>query len=175
MRAKVALVVLGLLLSGGMAVAQDQAGKSPASAAAYGAVIACEAVAEPSARLACFDRTVATLAAEIRDKKVVVIDAATVREARRGLFGLSLPRLKLFDSDDDEAITEIDSRITGVAFTREGKAVFVLADGSRWRQTESRQLSARIGQPINIKRGAMGGYMATVNKRSGIRVIRLAE
>ena len=175
MRANVALLAVGLLLSGGMAAAQDQAGKNPAPAAAYDAVVACEAVAESSARLACFDRTVAALAAAIRDKKVVVIDAATVREARRGLFGLSLPRLKLFDSDDDEAIDEIDSRITGLASTREGKAVFVLADGSRWRQTESRQISARVGHPIKIKRGAMGGYMATVNNRSGIRVIRLAE
>lgn len=153
---------------------KDRSGSPPA---AYEAVVACEKITEPSGRLACYDRAVAALAVAVRDKQVAVIDRATVHEARRGLFGLNLPRLNLFGRDDDaeEEIQSIDSTITAVSSTREGKAVFGLADGSRWRQTELRKVFARVGQPIQVKRGALGGYMATIGNRDGIRVIRIID
>ena len=120
-----ALTLLGLLTLASSAVAQDRSKEAPTPPPVYDAVVACEAITEAQSRLACFDRSVAALSAAIRDKQVVVLDGATVREARRGIFGLSLPRLKLFDSDDDEAVTEIDSTITGVRMAKDGMPIFV--------------------------------------------------
>lgn len=177
MRNCAALAIIALACSSHAAVAQTDDDKAPTSPAAYEAVIGCEKVAEAAARLACFDRAVAALNVAVRDKQVAVIDRATVREARRGLFGLNLPRLNLFGRGDDaaEEIQAIDSTITAVSSTREGKSVFGLADGSRWRQTELRKVYAKVGQPIHIKRGAIGGYMATIENRGNIRVIRIIE
>lgn len=167
-----------LMVASAPLVAQDSpATDAPAAPAVYRAVIACEDIAEPAQRLACFDRNVAALKAAAAARQVVVVDRTTIREARRGIFGLKLPRLKLFDDDQDGAqeIVSIDSTISGVRMAKDGMPIFVLADGARWKQTEGRNVFARSGQPIHIKRAAMGSYMANVNKQAGVRVVRLAD
>jgi hypothetical protein len=168
----------GLALAGvfaaGSAGAQDR--DQPQPPAVYQAVIDCDAIAEAAERLACFDRSVAALKAATRAREVVVVDRGTVREARRGLFGLSLPRIKLFGNDDDtEEVTAIDSTIASVRMAPDRMPIFVLADGARWKQTEGRNVFAKAGQPIHIKRGALGSYVANVNKQPGVRVVRLAQ
>ena len=170
----IAIAIPSMVVSAG-ALARDKAKDAPAPSAAYEAVVACEKLTDPAARLACFDTAVASLTAAVRDRKVVVIDSSVVREARRGIFGLSLPRLRLFDNDDDEPVTAIDSTITAVRIAKDGMPIFVLEDGARWKQTEGRNVFARGGQPIHIKRAAMGSYMANVNKQPGVRVVRLAD
>ena len=161
-------------LAASPAAGQDR--DQPAPPPVYQAVMACEAITDSAQRLACFDRSVAALKAATNAREVVVVDRGTVREARRGLFGLSLPRIKLFGGDDDtEEVTAIDSTITGVRVAQDGMPVFVLADGARWKQTEGRNVFAKAGHAIHIKRAAMGSYMANINKQPGIRVIRLAQ
>jgi hypothetical protein len=165
---------LALALVAVPAAAQDR--DQPAPPAVYQAVIDCEAIAEPAQRLACFDRSVAALKTATRERQVVVVDRGTVREARRGLFGLSLPRIKLFGNDDDtEEVTAIDGTIASVRMASDGLPIFVLEDGARWKQTDGRNVFPKAGQPIHIKRAAMGSYMANVNKQPGVRVIRLAQ
>lgn len=141
----------------------------------FQSVLDCEKETDPEARLACFDRTVAALAAAHRDRELAVVDRSSMREARRGIFGLSLPRLKLFDSDESEEVTAIDSTIAGVRMAKDGMPIFVLADGARWKQTEGRNVFPKAGNPIHIRRAAMGSYMANVNKQPGVRVVRISE
>jgi hypothetical protein len=168
-----AIVLAG---AGGAAWAQKADKSPPPPPAVYQAVIDCGTVAGAEARLACFDGAVAALSAATRDRQVVVVDRSTMREARRGIFGLSLPKLRLFGGDDDsELVTSIDSTITGVRVAKDGMAIFVLEDGGRWKQTEGRNVYPKVGQPIHIKQAAMGSYMANVNKQPGVRVVRLAE
>ncbi len=138
-------------------------------------VLDCEAVTEPQARLACFDRSVAELASASKDRQVLVVDRETMRETRRGVFGLGLPSLKLFSGGDSEEVTSIDSTITGLRTASDGMPIFVLEDGARWKQTEGRNVYPKVGNPIHIKRAAMGSFMANVDKQPGVRVVRLAN
>lgn len=147
----------------------------PAPPAVFQSVLDCEKEREPQARLACFDRAVGALSAAHRDREVAVVDRNSMREARRGIFGLSLPRLKLFDNDESEAVTAIDSTIAGVRMANDGMPIFILADGARWKQTEGRNVFPKVGHPIHISRGALGSYVANVNKQPGVRVVRIAN
>ena len=170
-------IALAVASTGALAQKKDKDAPNPAPAV-YQAVIDCGAIADPQARLACFDGAVAALNAATRDRQLVVVDRSTMREARRGIFGLSLPKLKLFggdDDDDSEQVTSIDSTISGLRMAKDGMPIFVLEDGARWKQTEGRNVYAKAGQPIHIKRAAIGSYMANVNKQPGVRVVRLAE
>lgn len=187
------LAVAGLLIGAGPAQAQVSAPAVPASpppssapaAAAptatpqaappsYQAVINCRAIAEPTARLACFDQTVGVLAESVTTRQVLVVDKAMVRETKRSLFGIALPKLRIFGPDnDEEEVDQIASTIQSLSETREGLSIFGLADGSRWRQTEGRYMFPKVGQPIVVKRASLGGYMAKVNGQIAVRVVRI--
>ena len=152
---------------------KDQVMQTPAT---YQAVLDCKPIADPSARLACYDQKVATLAAAVRDRQLVIADRESIREARRGLFGLRLPQLKLFGGDGDaEEVQQIESTITAVRSASDGMPIFVLADESRWKQTDGRTLFAKAGGKIRVRRTAMGGYMANVDGQTAVRVVRLAN
>jgi hypothetical protein len=141
----------------------------------YQAVLDCRTVADNAARLACFDKSVSALEAGTRARDVVVIDRATIRATKRGLFGINLPRLNMFGGNDDVEVDQIESTISGTRSTSDGLSVFILADGSRWQQTDGRFTYPRQGQPILIRRAAMGSFMARVNNQPGVRVARLPE
>lgn len=141
----------------------------------FQAVLDCEKVSDAQERLACFDRAVAALAAASRNRELAVFDRNTMREARRGIFGLGLPKLKLFGGDQAEEVTEIDSTISGVRTASDGMPVFVLEDGARWKQTDGRNVYAKTGQSIHIRRAALGSYVANINKQPGVRVVRIAN
>jgi len=143
----------------------------------FEAVVNCWALASDSERLACYDSSVAALAAAREKEDIVVADRATIRETKKGLFGFTLPKLKLFggaerDSDD---VKEIDSTITAVRDTADGLAIFTLADGARWKQTDGGATFAKPGIGIRIKRGTLGSYLASIDKGAFIRVVRLAQ
>lgn len=140
-------------------------------------VLDCRALADPTERLACFDREVAMMEQAETAKELVVVDRKQIKEARRSLFGLPLPSLAIFGGRDDD-VEEEDSRIESTIRTSAadpyGKYTFVLADGAVWRQTDGRLLNARPkpGQTIQIRRGAIGSYLANVNGQSAVRVTR---
>ena len=95
-------MVQGLLISGMLAIAAQAPQSAPAVPAALKAVTDCRTIAESQARLACFDKQVAALAQATASGAIVALDRQAVRTARRSLFGLDLPRLPFFDSDDDD-------------------------------------------------------------------------
>lgn len=164
-----------LVFTSSAAWARDEKAPAPPPPV-FQSVLDCEKITASADRLACFDKTVAALSAAHRGREVAVVDRGSIREARRGIFGLSLPRLKLFGGDGgEEEVTAIDSTITGVRTANDGMPIFVLEDGARWKQTEGRNVYAKSGQPIHIKRAAMGSFMANVNKQPGVRVVRLAN
>ena len=170
---------LGLAIFAGPACAKDS-NKAPASPAVYQAVVDCRALADAAQRLVCFDRTVGEMAAATSSKDLVILDRAAMRETRKGLFGFSLPKLKLFgggsdDADERDQVKELESTITGIRSANDGFAIFTIEDGAHWKQTDGRNLFPKVGNKIKIKRAAMGSYMAAIEGRSGIRVMRLGN
>lgn len=178
MRRLTCLIAPLTLLLSAPALAKDKDAKDQAPAVqpqVFQAVVDCRKLTDSAARLACYDASVAALAGAAEAKQVLVVDRATTEKTKRSLFGLSLPKIKLFGENDDVEIEKIESTITAVSSARDGSAIFVLADGGRWKQTEGRDTFAKAGQKIEIVKGSLGGYFARINGQSGVRVIRLPQ
>ena len=109
MRQTIYVASMVLAFTTAPALAKDQT--PAAQPAVFQAVLDCKTLTDPAARLACFDQTTQALADAAKTNDVLVVDRATVRKTKRGLFGLSLPRIKLFGDNDDEEIEQIDSTI----------------------------------------------------------------
>lgn len=139
-------------------------------------LLACRGIGDAAARVACYDTAVAALQ-EARDKKeVVVLDREGVKQAKRSIFGFSLPKLKLFGgSDKDEPeVTEITSTLSEVKPASYGLYFYALEDGSVWQTTEPQGASEpRRGQSITIKAGMLGSYISHVGKDRGVKVKRI--
>lgn len=172
------ILTIGLALAA-MASAGSAAAKTQPLAAApppkiFTDVIQCRTITDNAERLACFDRSVGTLATAQANKEVYVADKEAMREARKGLFGFNLPNMKIFSDDDMEKdVNQIESTIAGVSQGQKGY-IFTLKDGARWMQTDGAYMDKpKIGANIRIKRASFGSYFGQVEKNPGVRVERL--
>ncbi|WP_347302772.1 hypothetical protein V5740_12320 [Croceibacterium sp. TMG7-5b_MA50] len=153
--------------------------KSAGAASATGLsqrLAACRAITDDTARLACFDAAAAALAGAEAAGEVRLVDRATVQEARRAVFGFSLPRINLLGDDEDEGarVREISGTLAEVRPFSRGLHLLVLADGSRWQTTEERtNFFPRSGDTITIAAGALGSYVARIDDGRSIRVKRI--
>lgn len=171
---RITLPALALVMTS--APATGQTAPADGAAATFARAVACRTITTPEERLACFDREVAALARAEAAQEIRVLDRQQVRRARRSLFGLTLPDLDLFGGGDgdEQGVSEINAIIRSVSQDPTGKWIFVLDDGARWAQIDSRQLGIdpRPGQPIRIRRAAMGSFLANVNRQVAVRVQR---
>lgn len=161
------------------ALARDDDEKTPPPAI-FQDVIDCQKMTDTTARLSCYDEKVATLAAAQESRQVVIADREQIKEARRGLFGFSLPKIRLFsggsdEKDKEERIEELQTTITSARQFGYGKWILTLAEGGRWQQTDTIRLNSdpRSGDTILIKTAAMGSYLASINGQRSIRVKRV--
>lgn len=144
----------------------------------FEALVRCRAITDDSARLRCFDTAAANLQEAAERREVVVVDKAQVRESRRRLFGLPLPRLPIFgggdDDEDEDEIRSIESAVTSAHQINYGQWVVRLEDGSTWVQTDNNIIASRPrpGQPVRVQRGVLGSYMMRVNNQPAVRVRR---
>jgi hypothetical protein len=99
-----------------------------------------------------------------------------VKESRKGLFGFSLPKIKIFGSGDDDKneIKEIDAVVAKMRQSQNGW-VFTLEDGAIWRQTDGIYIGTnpKIGSKIHIKKAALGSYMGKVENGVSFRIARV--
>ena len=146
--------------------------------AALEAMLRCRSIADEHARLECFDREVAAFEAATAARDVVVVDRKQVRETRRSLFGLSLPRLAIFGGGDhdpgDEEIDQIEGVVASALQTADNRWVVRLQDGATWRQIDDQVLGRRprAGSKVVIKRAAMGSFMMRLDGQPGVRARR---
>jgi hypothetical protein len=161
------------------ALAQRQAAAPPPRPQAFEALVRCRSIAEPDARLQCFDAAAAALQTAQERREVVVVDRAQVREGRRRLFGLTLPRIPIFgggddDDDDQDQVRTVEGVISEASQDNLGHWSVALQDGAVWVQTDNNRLALRPrpGHRVVINRGAMGSFMMRVNNQPGIRVRR---
>jgi hypothetical protein len=137
-------------------------------------VVQCRAITDAEKRLACFDRSVGALATAQANRDLYVADKEAIREARRGLFGFSLPKMKIFADDDmDQDISQIETTIASVSQGPKGY-IFTLKDGARWVQTDGAYMDKpKVGATIRIKRAVLGSYFASINGKPGFRIDRV--
>jgi hypothetical protein len=106
----------------------------------------------------------------------VVVDRARANQARRGLFGFSVPSFGgLFGGDDQDAIKQIESAVTRASRNAEGGWTVRLADGSTWTQTDDNPiaLEPRSGDKVVVRRAALGSFTMSVNRQPGVKVRRI--
>ena len=133
----------------------------------------CQAITDAAQRLACFDGAAAALVGAARRGDATIVDRSEVRQVRRSLFGFAMPKLPFFRGDDtaSEAADFLETRITSARPIGYGRYRLTLADGGAvWETTETYSTldPPRAGQPIRLKRGALGRYTLTINGQRGV-------
>ena len=161
------------------AIAATAAGPSAAKTAPVpsplvNAIEACRQIADPTQRLACYDRAAPALVDAARTGEIRVVDRGQVRQVRRSLFGFSMPKLPFFSGDDSAADTpdELATTIKSVRDIGYGKYRIVLTEGDAiWETTESSiSISEpKAGQKITIRRGPMGSYFVRINGQRSVK------
>lgn len=146
--------------------------------AAYQDLVKCREVADPAARLACFDAKTAAIEAATSSGDLVITDRAARRNARKGLFGFDFPGLGLFGGDDDDEANEttsLDSTIAAASEVGYGRWRIELTDGSVWLQTDDREFprDPAVGNKVHISRAPLGGYTMKVDNRRATKVRRV--
>lgn len=170
-RFAVALVLLASAAAAPVA-AKDKAPAVPP--AQIRELYACRDIADPTARLACFDREVGDLSVADQAREIVFTDKETAKETRRGLFGFSFPKLGGIFGGDEDAIKEIETTIRTVSTDRSGKYILGMEDESVWMQIDTTHLprQPKSGQKVKIRVATMGSYFATVEGGRAIRMKR---
>lgn len=139
-------------------------------------LVNCRSVADPTARLSCYDEKVAAIDEAEKKDELVLADKASMKEARKGLFGFSIPKLKIFGNDGkEEEDFELVAKIDSAYMANYGKWTIVLEDGARWTQIDTTVLrkSPKNGMEVKIRAAAMGSYFANIDGQRAIRMKRV--
>lgn len=176
MSTRVFLVASAFLVAGtGAASAKDKA--PPPAPQAYKDLVQCKEIAEPAARLACYDEKAGKLEQATASGELVVSDRATVKEAQRGLFGFRLPSLKLFGGGDDgkDEITSIDGVVASARTFGYGSWRITLQDGSVWEQIDDERpvFDPAKGDKVKIYKAALGTFKMNIAGQRAIKVRRV--
>lgn len=161
----------------GMVLGAPAFARNPADAgvpAQIQRLLACQAVTDNAARLACFDRETQTVAGALSGGDLVAMDREKVRSSKRSLFGFHVPTLGIFGGGDDD-VKQVEGVLAAVGANRDGGYIFRLEDGARWSQTDSKAIAMepRRGDKVVIKRGALGSYFLSIDRQPGVKVERL--
>lgn len=154
-------------------------------------VLACRALTESAARLACFDRQTAALAGspatalavvapaagpEINTPSAPVGSVAPMLDARQ-TFGLNDSAIAAHEEAAGarpQKVAKIEARIVGLALTGDGRTLFTLDNAQVWRQIESEgDMLAQLGDSATISRGLLGSYSLQLKSRRGCKVTRV--
>jgi len=141
----------------------------------------CSKIESSEDRLACFDKTVASLKTAEEKKELVAIDAESAKKLKKEAFGFNLPSLPKLGlpslgiaKDKEEAlVVGVDSISRG-----RGGTIFRLENGQIWQQSSGSFNYIPKGDLVaTIKPASMGSYMISLNngktKVRGMRVRRL--
>lgn len=155
----ISAMLIGIVTSAAIARDKDKLQPVPQI---FQDLVDCKVIAEPEQRLACYDERVTRVADAQKANELQVVDKAQIKEAKRGLFGLSLPDIKIFGGNDDE-ISNITSKVISVSQGADGW-VLEIEDGATWVQTDGVPLgrTPKVGDAIEIKKGVLGSFKARV-------------
>ena len=135
----------------------------------------CRSIQDSAQRLACYDREAATVDQAISKKDIVLIDKARATQAKRSLFGFSIPNFGgLFGGAEDE-VKEISSTVVSFVHNDYQGWTIKLADGSTWAQTDDYQLGLppEKGEKVVVRRGMLGSFSLQLGSQPGFKVKRI--
>ncbi|MFN4115041.1 MAG: hypothetical protein ACK4F7_00895 [Inhella sp.] len=123
----------------------------------------CAEIAEPTARLACYDKQFPPKALPVGSSAPA---AALVPDANNQRFGLPPER--------SAEPTSMSAQLSAVQQRQDGARIFVLDNGQRWLETDAQRRGVtNVGDHIEIRSAALGSFILVTPARVGIRVRRL--
>lgn len=144
---------------------------------------ACTRIADPGARLACYDAAFAGpgdvgTAASAPSAAPTPPPEEAQRSSRTGLedFGLSEAQRQAREGDaaDEKAAHSLEATIVKVASRPRGEFIVTLDNGQVWVQYEAdRRARVREGDVITIRKAALGSYLLVTPGRVATRVRRV--
>lgn len=164
-----ALALVAAPLSAAAQEAPSASQDSPVAALA-----ACRAIADDAARLRCFDSAAAAFTAAVDRKEVVVVGREELRRAKRADFGLG--RSRAIEEEvrvKEPEVREVTSVVRSVSESGYRLLRVRLEDGSVWQTIEPMIEEPKGGEPVRIRRGMIGNYMASFKGRIAVRVKRV--
>jgi hypothetical protein len=175
-RAAIGLMIV-TAVAGTAANGQSRQRGNPAAGtpASVQQLLDCRAITDSAARLACYDRQAGVIGQAISTRELVVIDKARANQAKRSLFGFSVPNFGgLFGGGEDD-VKQIESTIASVGRNADGGFTLKLADGSLWTQVDDSPmgLPPRKGEKVTVKRGLMGAFYVEFAKQPGFKAKRI--
>lgn len=138
-------------------------------------LIACRAIPAASDRLACFDRAAQNVQTGLSSGELLVVDRTQASAARRQAFGTATaPADILQPPRSEDRIDSIETTLVRAIQSADESWTFVLADGSTWKQTDAEQIYIRNreGEPVRVRRAALGTYLLVVGNSRALRVRR---
>lgn len=141
----------------------------PLSSSAVTALLECRAIAEPVARLACFDRESSALATAGLSPS-----ATPLTPAQR--FGLAPEAVAKNDAGrrGEPRLDALEARITGLSVGASGRVVFTLDTDQSWQQVmPDGDLLLKLGDRVTLRRALLGSYFLQAPTGRTSRVTRV--
>ena len=175
MRLALAVLIVVLPLSG---AAAQESQADDRSSALVDDIAKCREIADSAARLACFDKAAAALQSARDKRELIVVSKDTVKQTRRRLFGIALPRIKLFGDgvaeDEETVVNSITAKIVSAQKTDRIRWRIKFDDGSTWTTLEDfRVKEPKSGDTMEVRRAAMGSFMGSLNGGRAVRMMRV--
>lgn len=164
-----ALLTVVAVLSGAAAASDE---KREATVDHLAPLRSCQALTEDTERLSCYDTAVASMMAASSKGQIKIVDESEVRRTRRGLFGFSLPDLGwLGGGDDAPDMDMLETSIVSVRYSSKDAFVFKTKEGAAWQVSNapSRLRQVRAGDPVILKKAAMGSYYIRIGGQVGVK------
>jgi hypothetical protein len=172
-------LVLTLACAG--AAAAQQAPVAPQPPTVLSKVYACAAIADPQARLACFDAEVASLKTAESEGQFAAVDANRAQQIQRESFGFYLPSLPQLGlprfrraAEGGPAEESFDSQSMRIARLGrfDGRDSFVMENGQVWVQIDTeKNRKAEAGAAVTIRKASLGSFLMSVE--AGGRAVRV--
>lgn len=171
-----ALVAAAAVLMAGAAPAKEREVRK--NSPLINALSTCRQISDPTQRLACFDKASGELVAATEKGDVSIVDRAELRQARRSLFGFNMPRLPFFSGDKsgDDLSDKLSTKVVAVRQLPHDRYQFRVQEGNAlWETLESYSSfhGPKVGDPVEINRGALGSYVIRIGKQRGVKGRRI--
>ncbi|WP_017670394.1 hypothetical protein [Blastomonas sp. AAP53] len=147
----------------------------PPSPELFVALESCRTIGDATLRLACYDSAAAKLSAAVDTKQILVVEDKEVEKTKRSLFGFRLPDLSIFGGkdNDSEADKTLVTTIKAVGRAGGGRWNIAIPEGAVWQTTETLSTNPAVGDAVEIKVGALGGYFLKVRNTRSVRAKRV--
>jgi hypothetical protein len=156
----------------GLAIAAALGAASPCWASdSLAALLACRGIQASAARLACFDRESAALAAQPAPAAARALDP----RATFGLAPMTVAARAEAAAHAPKALDSLPVRIAAVSKAADGREIFTLDNHQVWVQllADGTWLDARPGEQAQITRGWLGSYWLHLSSGRGFKVTRV--